>query len=166
MVSILVVCAAVEWRWCVLLSCPPRCVQPDLHSASVHGTVYCCHVILLSCCHGLVVQGVCVCGVCVVGYSLSAPLPRRGGGRGHRWMVGGMADGGWHSNGRAAVSLASPSVSLVSPSRLLGGLVEWREWCVLWCPRVRIGCACLVLCCPPLVLSIPSSSVLCAVAAM
>lgn len=32
-----------------------------------------------------------------------------------------------------------PVCVLVSPSCLRGGRVEWREWCVLWCPRVRIG---------------------------
>jgi hypothetical protein len=39
-----------------------------------------------------------------------------------------------------------PVCVLVSPFRSWGGRVEWRWWCVLWCPRVRIGSS--PSCCP------------------
>lgn len=63
---------------------------------------------------------------------LCLPPPRRGGGWGRRGRWGGIADGGWHCEGRAAVLLASPSsvdvpsVCWRPPLCLRGGPVEWR----------------------------------------
>lgn len=77
----------------------------------------------------------CSCG----GVSSVRPPPRRGGGWGHRGWWGGIADGGWHGEGRAAVLLtprrmsASPRLCVgvplvVYPVALLnGGSGVW--WC-------------------------------------
>ena len=170
MVSVLVVCA-VEWRWCALLSCSVQCcgLRPA-PPCPVHGCEYCCHVMLLCCCLVLwCVWCVCLSVVFVWWGILCPPSPSQWWGVGPSWVGGAIVGGGWHGNGRAAVSLASPSV-LVSPSRCV--LVSPSVCLVVplnggrcvWCPRVRIGCAFLVLCCPSLTsscslaLSIPSSS--------
>ena len=86
-----------------------------------------CWRVLLSCRAPFHCQ---VCGVwcgavrCAlfVWWGILCPLPpRRGGGWGHRGWWGGIADGGWHREGRAAVLLvprrmsASPVCVLVSP---------------------------------------------------
>ena len=75
-----------------------------------------CRVVFFAGCHGVWVV-VCVCAVRVVGYPLSAP-PSSWWWVGPSWMVGGIMDGGWHSEGRAAV--------LLTP-------VE------CWCPRLCVG---------------------------
>lgn len=64
---------------------------------------YCCHVV-----HCYLSGVWCVGGGCVsvvfVWWGILCPLPpRRGGGWGHRGWWGGIADGGWHGEGRAAV---------------------------------------------------------------
>ena len=78
--------------------------------------------------------------------------PHSGGGWGHRGWWGGIADGGWHGEGRAAVLLTPRLVcgvprlcAGVPPCRLPCGPIEWREWCVLCRPRVRVGSG--TLCC-------------------
>ena len=52
-----------------------------------------------------------------------------------------------------------PVLCVVSPLLLRGGPVEGREWCVLCCPRVRIGSGTLH-CLPPSALSVPPRIVL------
>ena len=43
----------------------------------------------------------------------------------------------WWVKGGCVAGL--PVLCVVSPFCLCGGPVEWREWCVVCCPRVRIG---------------------------
>ena len=96
---------------------------------------YCCHVAhcsIAGCC-GVWVVSVrlwCSCG----GVSSVRLPPRRG------WW-GGIVDGGWHDEGRAAVLLASPSCVWCPPS------VCWRPPSV--CVVVPLNGGCGVLsCCP------------------
>lgn len=103
---------------------------------------YCCHVVHCS------LPGVWCVGseylpVVFVWWGILCLLPpRRGGGWGHCGWWGGMTDGGWHDDRRAAVSLASPSLCWCPPSCSLGGLVEGR-WCVVsWCPCLGVGPLC------------------------
>lgn len=102
MVSILLV-YSIEWRWCVLL--PVRPVQwcsPCLaHPGAVLTTTaimsrYC----LVAMCCGVVRVTVSVC-CSYGGVSSDYSPPRRGGGWGYRWVVGGMTRlGGVVSEGR------------------------------------------------------------------
>lgn len=108
------------------------------------------------CAAGCVVCGwwMCVCGVRVVGYPLCAP-PSQWWWVGPSWMVGCVADGGWHSSGRAVLSMATPSVItdlpvcvLVSPLLVCVVVPLNGGGGVVCCPRVRIGsslshCSCL-----------------------
>ena len=87
-----------------------------------------------TCCGGWVV-GV---SVLFVWWGILCPLPpHSGGGWGHRGWWDGIADGGWHGEGRVAVLLtprrmaASPSMHWRPPCRLPRGPIEWREWHVL-----------------------------------
>lgn len=115
------------------------------HSSHCGAGEYCCHVVHCQL-PGAAVCGWCVflCAVCVVGYPLSAP-PSQWWWVGPLWMVGGIADGGWHGEGRAAV-LLTPRRMLASPS------------CV-WCPPSvcvvvllngggGVSCCSPVSCCP------------------
>lgn len=131
MVSILLV-HSIEWRWCVLLPactvrwCGPCPVYP---SAVLMSTAVVSHTVPLPgvwCSAG----SVCVCAVRVVGYPLCAtPLSW--------WWVGAIVDGGWHcavgrhGDGRAGAVMVTLPLNAGVPSRLCGGRVEWREWCVL-----------------------------------
>lgn len=54
-------------------------------------------------------------------------------------MVGGMVREGRLCCWPPRRMLALPVRVLVSPFCLRGGPVEWREWWVACCPRVRIG---------------------------
>lgn len=97
-------------------------------------------------------MGECV-SVVFVWWGILCPLPpRRGGGWGHRGGWGGMADGGWHGGGRAAVLLDSPS-NVGVPSFSIGvpslvrsvAMLKGGVWCVLCCPVFGLGLApCIV----------------------
>lgn len=135
---------------------------------------YCssCRALFLARYCGVWVVSVCVWCLCGGVSSVHSPLTLVVGGA-ITDRAGGIADGGWHDEGRAAVFLAPPRTSvsppvcvLVSPFRLCGGPVEWREWWVVCCPRVWIGSG--TLRCPsslhivrPLLYCSCSSSVLC-----
>lgn len=88
---------------------------------------YCCHVV--HCClpDAAVRVRVCVCAVRVVGYPLCAPPPHSGGGWGHHGRAGGLADGGWHDEGRVAV-LLTPRRMLVSPVCVLASPLSFTLW--------------------------------------
>ena len=92
-----------------------------------------------------VVSGGCVSVLFVWWGILCLLPPHSGGGWGHRGWWGVCCGGGWHGEGRAAVlltprrMLVSLVLCVVSPFRLRGGRVEWREWRVVCCPRVWIG---------------------------
>lgn len=116
---------------------------------------YCCHVVY---CY---LPGVwCVGGECVsvlfVWWGILCPLPpRSGGGWGRRGWWGGIADGGWHGEERAAVLLTPrlvcwrpPSVCMVVP--LNGGSGGLRV-----VPVFGLGPPLLIVL-VPLVLSCPS----------
>ena len=68
-------------------------------------------------------------------------------------MVGGMVRKGGCVAGLPVCVSVSPVCVLASPFRLRGGPVEWREWWVVCCPRVRIGSL-------PFILSVPFVSFL------
>lgn len=133
----------VEWRWCVLLllSCPVRwCGSCPTHPIAVLASTA-----VMSCTVHCQVCGVRVVSVSVVfvWWGILCPLPpRRGGGWGHRGRWGGIVDGGWHGEGRAAVLLtprrmsASPSVCWCPPCRLPCGPVKWRGVLYAVMPRV------------------------------
>lgn len=131
----------------LLLSCPVQwCGSCLTHPTAVLAStaarvVHCC----LS---GLVLWCGCGClSVLLVWWGILCLLPpHSGGGWGHRGWWGGIADGGWHGEGRAAVLLTPRLVcgvprlcAGVPPCRLPCGPIEWREWCVLCRPRVRVG---------------------------
>ena len=124
-----VVCAAA-----VLPSAVVRLVPYSSHCSAGE---YCCHVV-----HCFLPGVWCVDGWCVsvlfVWWGLLCVLPPLvvDGGWGRRGWWGGIADGGWHGEGRAVVSLTLPVLCAVSPFRLLSGPVEWRGWCVVCCPLV------------------------------
>ena len=79
----------------LLLSCPVQwCGSCPTHPIAVLAStaVMSCTVAYRVWCCGVWVS---VCGVRVVGYPLSAP-PSQWWWVGPLWMVGGIADGGWH----------------------------------------------------------------------
>lgn len=107
----------VEWRWCVLLSsCPVQwCGSCPTHPIAVlisaAARVVHCSIASVWC-----VGGECVSVVFVWWGILCVLPPHVGGGWGRRGWWGGIADGGWHGDGRAAVLLASPSCVWCPPS--------------------------------------------------
>lgn len=118
---------------CVAAGLPqPQCVWPGLRSAqcmSVSTAVMSCTVAYRVWCCG---AGECF-SVLFVWWGIHCVLPpHSGGGWGHRGWWGGIVDGGWHGEGRAAVLLtprlmsAVPSVCWRPLCRLPCGLVEWR----------------------------------------
>lgn len=149
------VCAAVEWRWCVLLlSRPVSVVQPVPYSSHCSTGEYCCRVAYCYLPGVWCVGGVCsVCGVCAVGYPLCVP-PSRWWRVGLSWMVGWHCSGGWHSFGRAGGVTASlpyvcwcpPFVCVVAVLNGGGGIVRWGV------PVFGLGaasCVVLLLLCYP-----------------
>lgn len=163
MVSILLV-YSIEWRWCVLLPVRPlQCVQPApstpcvyyVSTAVVSHSVP-CQVLWCGWC-------VSVCGVRVVGYPLSAP-PSSWWWVGALRMVGWHGEVGWHSGGRAAVLLTSPSNVGVPRLVCVLALLKGGGVCAVM-PRLGLGPApCFVLLfsrCPARFVLSRSSSVLC-----
>ena len=124
-----VVCAAV------LLS---PVVWPVPYSSHCSAGEYCSHVAYCSL-PGAAVWCGCVSVCCSCGGVSSACSPLvvvEGGavvdGGVPLWMMGGMmGEGRW--------CCWPPRLCVVSPFRLRGGPIEWREWWVVCCPRVRIG---------------------------
>ena len=130
----------------LLSACTVRCVWLVPYSSRCSAAEYCGRVVLLFVA-GCVVCGVVRCVWCSCGgvSCVCSPLAVVVGGG--VWMVGWHDEVGWHSNGRAGAVVLSlqsacwcpPCLVLASPSRLLGGRVEWRVWCMLWCPVFVLG---------------------------
>ena len=76
MVSILLVCAAVEWRWCgVVLVHPTQCEWPMSSTPSAHGvSTASCHALLLVRLGGVWVVSVCLWCSCGGVSSVRSPL--------------------------------------------------------------------------------------------
>lgn len=142
----------VKWRRRVLLSCLVQWYGPVPYSSQCSASEYCGRVAYCALPDVWCGMGVVWCGVRVLGYPLSAlPLswwwvgPSQMGGWHSGWW-GVCYGGGWHGDGRAAVSLVSPSacwcpphVRIGAPSRLLGGRVEWRGAVGCGVPVFRLG---------------------------
>lgn len=145
-----------------MVSIHPRCAVLN------GGGVYCCRstqstvcglchllpvrtVRVLRSCHALSVARCVVCAVRVCLYSfvwwgiLQSLPPRSGGGWGCRGWWGGIVVVGWHGDGRAAVSLSSPSACWRSPSVCMVAVLNGGSGvCVM--SRVGVGAGtCIVL---------------------
>lgn len=145
MVSVSLLCGV--WNGggvCCCQSCPVVQPCPAHPSTVLIGTA------VVSCYCSLPVRGVWVVCVCLWGcvwwVSLCLSSPGIGMGWGYRGWWGGVVDGGWHGDGRAAVLLTSPSACWCPPFRLCGGRVEWRVGVVCVTPRPRVGSS--PSCCP------------------
>lgn len=128
----------------LLLSCPVRwCGSCPAHPTAVIASTA-ARVVHCSSPGAAVWCGcVCLCSSCGGVSSVHSP-PRRGGGWGRRGWWGGIADGGWHGEGRAVVLLAPvecrcPRLCVGVPvCRSLCGPIEWR-WGMCCDARLRIG---------------------------
>lgn len=166
MVSILLVCS-IEWRWCVLLLVHPVrwCDLCLAHPGAVLATtaVMSCYCLVAMCCG---VWVVCVSVLFVWWGILCLLPPRRGGGWGYRWVVGGITRWGGMALKGGAVMVTLPSVCWCPPSvcmvvSLNGGsgvccgvpvfvLSPFSSWCspscVVLSPLCCLASPCVVCC--------------------